>query len=174
MKSTVTYFSQSGNTQKVAEAIADALPGDVTFGELASVPAAADADVVFVGMPIVRFGPPEEVRDYLRRDCAGRDVALFVTHAAPEDINDVQPWLEACRDAASGCRLVGFFHCQGRLAEPVRQWMAASGMPDMVRFADMAHLADGQPDASRLASARAFAESVATGFDTGDDDAQIA
>ena len=91
MKFTVTYFSQSGNTRKVAEAIADALPGDVTRGDLASAPAMDEADVVFVGMPVVRFGAPDEVRDYLRRDCAGRDVALFVTHAAPEDMESSSP-----------------------------------------------------------------------------------
>ena len=64
---------------------------------------------------------------------------------------------------------MGFFHCQGQLAEPVRQWMAGSGMPDMVRFAEMAHLADGQPDASRLASAREFAATVAAAVSDGDE-----
>lgn len=58
MKSTVIYFSQTGNTRKVAEAIAGALPGTVTLADLASAPEPGDADVVFIGMPVVRFGPP--------------------------------------------------------------------------------------------------------------------
>jgi hypothetical protein len=161
MKTTVTYFSQTGNTRKVAEAIAGALPGDVTLAELASGPDTEDADVVFVGMPVVRFGPPPEVTDYLRRHCAGRDVALFVTHAAPEGMPELEPWLAACREAATGARIVGFFDCQGQLAEPVRRWMEDSGMPDMVAFAAMADVAAGQPDASRLAAARAFAADTA-------------
>jgi hypothetical protein len=161
MKSTVIYFSQTGNTRMVAEAIAGALPDDVTLAELGSVPEPGDADVVFVGMPVVRFGPPPEVAEYLRRYCGGRDVALFVTHAASEGMPELEPWLAACREAAAGARLVGFFDCQGQLAEPVRRWMEGSGMPDMEAFAAMAHVAADQPDASRLDAARAFAQETA-------------
>lgn len=161
MKSTVVCFSQTGNTRKVAEAIAGALPGAVTLADLASDPDTGDVDVVFVGMPVVRFGPPPEVAEYLRRHCGGRDVALFVTHAAPEGLPELEPWLAACREAAAGARLVGFFNCQGQLAEPVQRWMEGSGMPDLVAFAALADVAAGQPDAARLAAARSFAEEIA-------------
>lgn len=161
MKSTVICYSQTGNTRKVAEAIVDALPGAVTLADLASAPDLGDEDIVFVGMPVVRFGPPPEVAEYLGRHCGGRDVALFVTHAAPEGMPELEPWLAACREAAADARLVGFFDCQGQLAEPVRRWMEGSGMPDLVAFAALADVAAGQPDASRLAAARAFAEETA-------------
>lgn len=161
MKSTVVYFSQTGNTRKVAAAIAGALPGAVALADLASAPDPGDADIVFVGMPVLRFGPPPEAAEYLRRHCEGCDVALFVTHAAPEDMLELQPWLLACREAAAGTRLAGFFHCQGQLAEPVRRWMEGSGMPDLVTFAALADAAVGQPDTTRLAAARAFAEETA-------------
>jgi flavodoxin len=159
----VAYFSQTGNTRKVADAIAGALPGEVPVTDLEH--AALDgADVVFVGMPVVRFGAPDEARAFLREHCRGRRVALFVTHAAGEDTPELQPWLQTCRDAADGCEVVGFFHCQGQLAAPVMQFMLASDMPDLVRFAQMADVADGQPDAARLDAARRFAEQVAGAF----------
>lgn len=161
MKATVTYHSMSGNTERVARTIAGALPGDVTLSAIGEQPALDGSDVVFVGMPIVRFGPPEEVREYLKAQCAGRAVALFVTHAAPEGMTELEPWLEACREAAAGTRLVGFFDCQGALAASVRQSMIDSGMPQLVQFAKMASMADGQPDDARLAAARAFAANVA-------------
>jgi flavodoxin len=166
MHSVVTCFSQTGNTRKVADAIAGALPGDVPVTDLGQA-ALDEADVVFVGMPVVRFGAPDQARAFLQDQCRGRRVALFVTHAAGEDTPELQPWLQTCRDAAEGCEIVGFFHCQGQLAEPVKQYMLASDMPDLVRFAELAGVADGQPDETRLDAARRFAEQVASDFSAG-------
>ena len=159
MRYAVTCLSQTGNTQKVARAIAGALPGDVPVTDLDHAELDG-AGVVFVGMPILQFGAPGEVRAFLQDRCAGRRVALFVTHAADERMPELQPWLQECRDAAAGCDVVGFFHCQGQLAEPVRQYMLASDVPDLVRFAEMAGMADGQPDAGRLDAAARFAERI--------------
>ncbi len=174
MKTAVVCFSQTGNTAKVAAAIAEAIEemtGDVVLVESihadgAVAPGAASAaledhGLVFVGMPIVQFGAPEAARRFLEEQCAGRRVALFVTHAAPVGMPELDPWLEACRDAASGARLEGFFNCQGQLAEPVRQYMLASESPDLVRFAGMAACAEGQPDEAALTRAAAFARDVA-------------
>lgn len=166
MNTVVTCYSQTGNTRKVAGAIAGALPGEVPVTDLADA-LLDDADVVFVGMPVVSFSAPAEVRSFLQEQCRGRRVALFVTHAADEKMPELRPWLDACREAATGCDVVGFFHCQGQLAEPVRQWMAGSGMPDLVRFAGMAGVADGQPDDARLDAARRFARQVVSDVTTG-------
>lgn len=165
MRCAVTCFTQTGNTRKVAEAIAGALPGDVAVTALEET-AAGDADLVFVGMPVVRFGAPPEVRTFLQEHCRGRRVALFVTHAAREDTPELQPWLEDCRQAADGCDVAGFFHCQGQLAEPVKRFMLGSDMPDLVRFARLAGDADGQPDQTRLDAAARFAERVAASLET--------
>lgn len=167
MRSVVTCLSQTGNTRRVASAIAGGLPGDVSVTDLDDV-ALDDADVTFVGMPIIRFGAPDEVRTFLQERCHGRRVALFVTHAADEDAPELQPWLQSCRDAATGCEVVGFFHCQGQLAEPVRRFMLTSDMPDLVRFAELAGVAEGQPDDTRLDAARRFAGQVARDWAAGD------
>lgn len=162
----VTCYSQTGNTRKVADAIAGALPGAAPATDLAGA-VLEHADVVFVGMPVVSFGAPAEVRSFLQEQCRGVRVALFITHAAREDMPELQPWLQACRDAAEGCDVVGLFHCQGQLAEPVRTWMAGSDMPDLVRFAQLAGDADGQPDDARLEAAARFAEHVAADVEAG-------
>jgi len=161
MKAAVVYQSASGNTKKVAEAIAAALGQDVTPSALEDAPSLEDCDLVFVGMPINQAGAPKAARAFLKEQCAARPVALFVTHAAAEGMPEVEPWLESCRQAAAGADLLGLFDCQGQLAEPVKQWMLGSGMPEMVRFAEMADGAAGQPDESRLAAAADFARQMA-------------
>jgi Flavodoxin domain len=157
MKAAVVYYSASGNTATVAQAIAGALGEDAILGPVDGAPALDDRELVFVGMPIERFGAPEPARRFLAEHCTGRRVALFVTHAAPEDLPDVEPWLEDCRAATSGAVLVGLFHCQGQLAAPVRDAMLTSGMPALVQFAEGAACADGQPDEAALLRAAAFA-----------------
>ena len=161
MKTAVVYHTASGNTQKVAAAIAAALEPAVTAVPLSDAPPLDDCDLVFFGMPIEQFGAPKPARAFLEQRCAGHRVALFVTHAAPEDAPELSPWLDNCRQAAAGTELVGLFNCQGQLAEPVRQAMLASGMPELVGFAEMANVAAGQPDESRLAAAAEFARDTA-------------
>jgi len=162
MRTAVVYYSETGNTAKVAGAIAAALsaeaPGEETIlRSVQDAPPLDDCDLVFVGMPIVRFGAPEAASAYLAERCAGRRVALFVTHTAPDYLEQLSGWLEACRQAAAGAELVGLFHCQGALAEPVRQFMLGSSDPMLAQFAEMASCADGQPDEAALARAAEFA-----------------
>ena len=167
MRTAVVYYSETGNTAKVAAAMAAALsaeaPGEETiFSTVQDAPPLNDRDMVFVGMPIVRFGAPEAASAFLAEHCPGRRVALFVTHTAPDYLEQLPGWLDACRQAAACAELVGLFHCQGALAEPVRQFMLGSSDPILAQFAEMASCADGQPDSAALARAAEFArETVA-------------
>jgi hypothetical protein len=153
----VVYYSETGNTAKVGGAIAQAIDDGVILARLDEAPSLEDCSLVFVGMPIVKFGPPDAVRQFIEERCAGQQVALFVTHAAPADLELVQPWLEACKEAAAAADLVGFFHCQGQLAEPVKQYMLESGVPMLVQFAQMSACAEGEPGEAALGRAADFA-----------------
>lgn len=146
MRAAVIYFSVSGNTEKVARAIAEALPGDVELARLGEAPSLEGHDLVFVGMPVHQFGAPAPVQEFLRSSCRSRRVALFITHAAGEDIPELDSWLDACREAAAGCELVGVFNCQGQVPAATRQAWIDTGVPMLVEFGQMAGMADGQPD----------------------------
>ena len=162
VKIAVVYYSQGGNTKKVAETIAGSLAGDVLLASISDNPDLQGYNLVFVGMPIHRFGPPEPVKDFLKSRCVGLSVALFITHAADESMQEVKPWLEGCRQAADCANIVGLFHCQGQVADTVKQSWIDSGIPMLVQFGKLSAMADGQPDESRLARARAFAQEMAT------------
>jgi len=182
VKTAVVYYSETGNTARVGEAIAQALDPVASSDNTARAATATAAtqrvivapiqdeptldgcDLVFVGMPVIRFGAPEPAQVFLEEQCAGHRVALFVTHTAPDYLDLLEGWLNACKVAATAAtaELVGFFHCQGALAEPVRQYMLASGDAMLMQFGEMASCADGQPDDAALARAAEFArETVA-------------
>ena len=166
MRSAVIYFSVSGNTEKVARAIAEALPGQVVLAELGAAPSLEGCDLAFVGMPIHQFGAPAPVREFLQTACQERPVALFVTHAAGEDMPEVASWLDACREAAAGSEIVGLFNCQGQVPPETRQSWIDTGVPMLVQFGQMAGMADGQPDEAALRRAAGFARETADHFRT--------
>ena len=112
------------------------------------------------GFPIIAFGPEKGAREFLEAKAAGKKVALFITHAAPEDQEGVGEWLDKCRDAASGTDLAGMFDCQGELAEGIAGLLLKSDDEMMRSFGERRPETMGQPDESRLEKARAFAQEI--------------
>ena len=156
MKVMVAYASRTGNTKKVAEAVFQEVQAEKEIKELSAVSDLAGYDLVFVGLPIIAFGPAPEAKDFLAKHCQGKKVAMFVTHASPEDLVDLQGWLGKCREAAAGADLIGLFDCQGELAQNVKDLLLKSNDPKMRAWAET-DASKGQPDVARLERARVFA-----------------
>jgi flavodoxin len=93
MKILVAYQSITGNTRKVAGAVFEAIGHQKEMKELGQVSTLEGYDLVFVGFPIMGFGPSPEVTSFLANQAAGKNVALFITHASPEDSEPLQDWL---------------------------------------------------------------------------------
>jgi len=91
MKILVVYDSYFGNTEKVAQAIGEALgddvavkrPGEVQNGELSGL------DLLIVGAPTRGFRPSDGIKDFLKKipsgELKGVKVAAFDTRIARED-----------------------------------------------------------------------------------------
>lgn len=157
MKALVAYMSKTGNTKKVAEAIFAALDCQKEIMPIDQVVDISAYDVSFLGFPIERFGPGPKTVRFLQEHCQpGRDVALFVTHAAPEDAPELPEWLQGFRTAAAGANIVGMFDCQGQLAKGVKLMMSIIPIRGLRAMAKRDN-SQGQPDGVRLERARAFA-----------------
>jgi hypothetical protein len=160
MKVLVTYVSRTGNTKKVAEAIFDQIHGAKEIKELEQVDTLEGYDLAFVGFPIEGYGPAKSAADFLGKHGAGRNIALFITHAAPEDSPDLPGWLGNCRAAAAQASLVSVFDCQGELSEQVADFMTNSNDEALIAWARDRPSTIGQPDAERLERARVFAREI--------------
>ena len=83
MKALITYYSQTGNTKKLAQAVYDGieragkdiLPIDET-GTL------EDYDVIFCGFPVQAHSVPEKAESFLKKIPKGKKIALFATHGS--------------------------------------------------------------------------------------------
>ncbi len=160
MKALVTYVSETGNTKKIADAIFEEIQCEKEIKGIGEVDSTEGFDLLFVGFPIQGFGPANLARQFMEKNVAGKKVALFITHASPEDSTDLQGWIEGCKDAAVGADIVGLFNCQGELAEGIMEFLQASEDPKLKSFGEMGPATKGQPDNTKINLARLFAKKM--------------
>ncbi len=106
----VIYYSLTGNTKKVAEAIASEL--DVAAENVKTKAKLAEGSLVFLGAGL--YGPLRSwgLRRFIgRNDFDGRRVALFGTSGEGKG-KEVGALEEAV--TAKGAEIAGRFHCRGR------------------------------------------------------------
>ncbi|MEI6457257.1 MAG: flavodoxin family protein [bacterium] len=163
MRILVAYYSLTGNTLKVAEAIFDEIPEPKEIKPLDEIQSLEGFDLTFVGFPILQFGPPPPIRAFLENQGQSRNIALFVTHASwrsPELSPMLDSWLRKCKAAASGVTLLGFFDCQGELSEASAELLINSEIPQIRYFGSLRHMTIGHPDITDLENARQFARDI--------------
>lgn len=160
MKTLVTYMTVSGNTKKVAEAIHGEIEGAKSIKPLEEVTTLEGYDLTFVGFPVMRFGPPEPIKDFLEKKAKGKRVALFVTHAMWADLEPLKGILMKCKEPAKCAQMIGFFDCQGELSEPVAKSLLNNSNPEMQKFGQMRPMTMGHPNAEDLKKAKAFAREM--------------
>ena len=79
-KKLIVYFSESGNTKKLAEMIQAAVGGDITDIK-APKPDFAAYDLIFLGTPNYSATVAGPMADYIKGiDLTGKTVAPFCTH----------------------------------------------------------------------------------------------
>jgi flavodoxin len=160
MKVLVAYMSSTGNTKKIAEAIYGENGAAKEIKPVSEVESLAGYDLAFLGFPTHGYGPDKKAKAILERLCRDKKkVALFVTHAAPETEPEVAEYIAKFKQAASGAEIVGTFDCQGQLASGVKFIMKISPNKKLRRDAKRDN-SNGQPDASRIEKAKAFAREV--------------
>ena len=155
----VAYQSRTGNTKKVAEAIFKALPEPKEIKPIKEVNSLEDYDLVFLGFPVHGEGPNPKAKAYLENNTKGKQIALFITHAAPEDAPEMPASIQKFKDAAIGADIVDVFDCQGQLSRIIKTVMSVMPNPQIREWARK-DTSQGQPDASRLEKAAVFAKGV--------------
>ena len=164
MKTLVAYFSQTGNTKKVAEASYGELPEEKEIKALEDLEDLEGYDVIFYGFPIQAMGPAKDAGDFLGANANGKKIVLFITHGASEGAERVGPWLDNCREVVSGGggELFGLFNCQGEVAQPIIDFLLSHENPELQQYGREASEpeAKGLPDEAGLEQAREFAREV--------------
>lgn len=169
MKVLVTYFSQSGNTEKIAKAIQEeaGANNEAVLKKLEEIRTeeVAGYDFIFIGSPLNSGSITAPVKECLAslQATSGQKLAGFITHFAPaypeQDMDGfVEPIKEACKE--KGIEYKGCFDCQGYLADamhaPVQKMM---NLTDEA-WAGMVAQMTGRPNDEDVANAKEYAKTV--------------
>ncbi len=158
----VTFFSRTGNTQKVAEAVYGEIAGDKVLKPMDEVEDLAPYANIFVGFPVQTHSVPYQVEVFLKRIPEGKKVALFSTHGSVTGSNLSREALEYATVLLAKAKVVGTFSCRGKVSMKALEVLMKS--PEHEAWADMAASAATHPDEHDLAEARAFARWAMTLF----------
>jgi len=159
-KTLVTYFSRTGNTKLVAEAIFDETRGDKTLKAMADVDDLTPYQVIFAGFPVQTHSVPYAAEVFLKKIPEGKKVALFSTHGSVTGSQLSREAMEYASVLVAKAKLIGTFSCRGKVSMKAIEVLMKS--PEHEAWADMAASAATHPDEHDLAEARAFARWIVT------------
>ena len=166
MKVLVTYWSQTGNTRKIAEVIFRSLSCEKDLKNFEEVGSLEGYDLTFIGFPVSRFRPAPSAREFISKHAKGRKIALFVTHGIPAESIDplqkaiLEKELEKCRQICTGAKLLGLYHCQGEISEKMANELRDSNIPMLIEFARMQSSTKGHPNPEEFRMAAVFVKEI--------------
>jgi flavodoxin len=157
MKVLVAYYSETGNTRKVAEAIFAGIKH--TQKKLLPIDQADDLedyDLIFCGFPVQHHSVPVKMVHFLQKIPQGKKLALFATHGSLRGGEKAISAFYAALSLTSGRTMLGTFGCRGQVKfQLLDEWMEK---PQERSWALEAQSAHGHPDAADLEDARSFTE----------------
>lgn len=156
----VAYYSLTGNTKKVAEAIYESLPLPKVLTPIAEATNLDEFDLVFVGFPVHSHSVPMKAGKFLKAIPHGKKVAFFSTHGALSGSRLSREAIEHAVVTASQARIVSTFSCRGKVSAQALEVLSRS--PEHEAWTDMAASASTHPNEHDLEDARTFARWVVT------------
>lgn len=155
----VAYYSETGNTHKVAQEIFVALRQ--TRKKLSPIDQAIDLDaydLIFCGTPVQHHGIPAKMVHFFQNIPKGKKLAIFLTHGSLRGGEKAVSALYHALSLSSGQIVIGTFGCRGQVKpQMIDLWMDS---PQHQAWAREAQSAIGHPDAADLEDAREFAETM--------------
>jgi len=154
----VTYFTQTGNTKKVAESIYENIEGDKQIMPVreAQKEAIEDYDLIFIGFPVHSHGVPFAMESFIKKIPPDKKIAFFSTHGSLTGGRLSREAIEHASVLASRTRLLGTFSCRGKVSLNALDILKKS--PEHRAWADMAASASTHPDEHDLKEAASFAK----------------
>lgn len=165
MRTQVLYKSRTGNTEKIAKAIYEAIPeADKDIARLDGETDYEMGDIYFIGFWTDRGSASVDVLDYLSA-LQGKKIALFGTCGMGDDPMYFKKIEENIRVfIEDDNEYLGTFLCQGKMPIQVREKYVkmrdsqnAAQIDSMIRNFDMAML---HPDSTDLQHAREFVKHI--------------
>lgn len=158
----VTYFSKTGNTKKIADAIYTELTGEKDIKPINELQEQEidEFSLIFIGFPVYSHSIPFILEGLLKNIPPKKKIALFSTHGALTGSQLSREALEYAAVLASKGKVVATFSCRGKVSTEALEVLKKS--PEHKAWAEMSVSARAHPDENDLEDARSFARWVMT------------
>ena len=155
MKALVAFYSESGNTEKLAKAIYNGI--NVSGKEIMPISEAnaKDHDVIFIGFPVQASSVPARVEEFIKSVPEGKKVAYFVTHGSLRGGQLAIAALYYAFSLALKVTVLGTFGCRGQVKPSLIDVLLEN--PEHKAWAMEAQSAVGHPDNADLEDGKEFA-----------------
>jgi flavodoxin len=155
----VTYYTQTGNTREVAEAIfAGLVHSRKKILPIDQVEDVVSYDLIFCGFPVIEYSVPGKMTSFLRAMPRGKKVAFFSTHGSLRGGEKAVSAFYAAISLAHGQKILGTFGCRGKVNPQLLE--ALMEKPQHRPWVNEAQGAAGHPNQADLEDARIFAETM--------------
>lgn len=158
----VTYYSGTGNTKKIAEAIFEAIEGEKTLKSYQDLQPQEiqEYQLVFVGFPVHSHSVPFAAEKIIKSIPQGKKTAFFSTHGSLTGSRLSREALEYATALATKATVLGSFSCRGKVTDEALIILEKS--PEHKAWAEMSASARTHPDDNDLEDARVFARWIQT------------
>jgi flavodoxin len=157
MKVLVTYFSETGNTEKLAKAVFEAVESSKKeILPVQEVTAIDGYDVIFIGFPVHSHNVPGKVEALVKKLPEGQKVAYFATHGSLRGGELAVTAFYHALNLAKKAVILGTFGCRGKVKQQIID--ALMEKLEHRAWAQEAQSATGHPDEADLEDARDWVE----------------
>ncbi len=151
MKVLVTYFSETGNTEKLAKAIFEAIESsEKEISPMQEVAGVEGYDIIFIGFPVQSHSIPRKVVAFAKSLPDGQKVAYFATHGSMRGGELAITAFYEALSVSKRSMVLGTFGCQGKVNQRIlddlmeksehqawaREALSALGHPDEADLED--------------------------------------
>jgi len=156
----VTYFSQSGNTKKVAESIFEAIDEDKDIFPVQDVTDTGEYSLLFIGFPVHAHNVPYKIEAFLKDIPEGKKIAFFSTHGSLTGSRLSREAFEHAAILTPKAKILGTFSCRGKVSPLGLESLMQS--PEHRAWIEMSASAHSHPDENDLEEAKSFAQWILT------------
>lgn len=158
MKALVTYYSDTGNTERLAQAIYEEIQFAKEIKPVKEVQNPQGYDIIFCGFPVHAHSVPREIEAFIKGLPAGQKIAFFSTHGSLRGGQLPKQAFENAIGLAAKATVVGHFGCRGKVPQTIID--ALMKKPEHQAWAKEAEDAASHPDKNDLADGKTFAQAM--------------
>jgi flavodoxin len=157
MKTLVTFYSETANTEKLANAVLEGIvQTEKEIMPIKEVSGVDGYDLIFCGFPVQSSSVPAKTEAFIKSIPRGKNVAFFATHGSLRGGQLAVTAFYYALTLASHLNVLGTFGCRGKVKQKIIDELIQK--PEHKAWAEEAQSAAEHPNATDLEEGKEWAK----------------